>query len=451
MTIRRREWGSTRGRRSRLSRSHKTKLYALRDMVPGMGELSLADCYGGRAMVPSQGMSRRPRVLQIFNRYREYGGEQGSVGRIGDALQEIADVEYFLTSSDQLLGQRTPEDILKAGASAFHNAQVIRRLKRYQKIGRFNFWLIHNVFPAMSPSVYGLAFQLGIPVVQYLHNYRMSCVNGLFLNHGEACMSCMHGNFTKAALTGCWHDSRLVSGWMGAVMMRVRAMGVFERVAAWVAISRSQKDLHVQMGIPSDRIHVVPHFCEVDPARFISEPGPDVLFVGRLSKEKGVEQLLEAWKRTDRGQAKLLVAGEGPERTALENKIAAEKIGGVEFLGFVAKEDQEALWKRAALAVVPSIWQEPLGLVVFEAWERGRGVVVSDAGGLSDSVENGIDGFKVPIRDAQAWAAAIGTLLRGRARSVEMARAGVAKLQRDFTKVKWLRQLGAICDEASRT
>jgi glycosyltransferase involved in cell wall biosynthesis len=391
-------------------------------------------------------MERRARVLQIFNRYLEYGGEQGSVGRIGDTMQEIADVEYFLTSSDQLLGRQTPEEMVKAAAYALHNPQVIERLKRYQKIGRFDVWLIHNVFPAMSPSVYALAFKLGIPVVQYLHNYRMSCVNGFFLNHGQTCTSCIHGNFTKAALTGCWHDSRLISGWMGAVMMRVRAMAVFRKVAAWIAISRAQKDLHVRMGIPAERIHVLPHFYEVDPARFITEPGRDVLFVGRLSKEKGVEQLLDAWKRTDRGEAKLLLAGEGPERTALENKIAAEKIGGVEFLGFVAKEDQAAMWKRAAFSVVPSIWQEPLGLVVFEAWERGRPVVVSDAGGLADSVEDGVDGFKVPMRDADAWTTAMGKLLREPERSVEMARAGAAKLTRDFTKEKWLERIREIYD-----
>ena len=389
-------------------------------------------------------MQRRARVLQIFNRYLEYGGEQGSVGRIGDTLQQIADVEYFLASSDKLLGARMPEDMVKAAALALHNPQVIGRLKRYQRIGKFDLWLIHNVFPAMSPSVYGLAFKLGIPVVQYLHNYRMSCVNGFFLNHGQTCTSCIHGNFAKAALTGCWHDSRLVSGFMGVVMMRVRAMGVFRKVAAWIAISRAQKDLHVRMGIPAERIHVLPHFYEVDPAQFIEAPGRDVLFVGRLSKEKGVEQLLDAWKRTDRGEAKLLLAGEGPERTALENKVAAEKIGGVEFLGFVAKEDQAALWKRAAFSVVPSIWQEPLGLVVFEAWERGRGVVVSDTGGLADSVEDGVNGSKVPMRDAGAWATAMGKLLRDLARSVEMARAGVAKLERDFTKEKWLERIREI-------
>jgi glycosyltransferase involved in cell wall biosynthesis len=398
----------------------------------------------GVGVVLSHVMERRPRVLQIYNRYLEYGGEQGSVGRIGDAMQEIADVEYFLTSSDQLLGRRRPDDMVKAAAFAFHNPQVIQRLKRYQKIGRFDVWLIHNVFPAMSPSVYALAFKLGIPVVQYLHNYRMSCVNGYFLNHGKPCTSCIHGNFTKAALTGCWHNSRLISGWMGAVMMRVRAMGVFNNVAAWIALSGKQKKIHTEMGIPADRILINPHFFLPRRDLFIETPGRDVLFVGRLSKEKGVEQLLEAWKRTDRGEARLLLAGDGPERAALENKIAAEKIGGVEFLGFVAREDQAAMWRRAAFSVVPSIWQEPLGLVVFEAWENGRPVVVSDVGGLADSVEDRVDGLKVAMSDASAWAAAIGKLLREPARCTAMARAGVAKLERDFSKEKWLERIKSI-------
>jgi glycosyltransferase involved in cell wall biosynthesis len=102
--------------------------------------------------------------------------------------------------------------------------------------------------------------------------------------------------------------------------------------------------------------------------------------------------------------------------------------------------------KRAAFSVVPSIWQEPLGLVVFEAWERGRGVVVSDAGGLADYVEGCVDGFKAPMRDAEAWAVAMGKLLREPSRSVQMAQAGVAKLQRDFTKKKWLGRIEGIYD-----
>jgi glycosyltransferase involved in cell wall biosynthesis len=395
-------------------------------------------------------MIHRPRVLQIFNQYVEHGGEQGSVKRIRDMLQQIADVEQFLTSTDQLLGEKTVQAMSKAAAYAFHNPDVLRRLETKQRTGCFDIWQIHNVFPAMSPSVYALAFKLGIPVVQYLHNYRMSCVNGYFLNRGQTCTSCIRGNFTKAALTGCWHNSRMISGWMGLVMMRVRALGVLRKVSAWVALSPAQKSLHVQMGIPAKRIHLNPHFFLRRSDLFIKECGRDVLFVGRLSKEKGVEQLLDAWNQMDRGQAKLILAGEGSERTALENKIAAEKIGGVEFLGFVAKEDQQAMWKRARFSVVPSIWQDPLPTVVFEAWERGRPVIVSDAGGLADTVEDGVSGLKVPMRDARAWAVAMTELLADASRCERMAEAGLAKLNMDFTPSGWIKVMGKIFGDVLR-
>jgi len=392
----------------------------------------------------SHRMEHPLRVLQIFNRYLEYGGEQASVSRIGDTLQEIAEVEYFLTSSAQLVGRDGLDEPVKAAVHALHNPEVVGRLRRYQRIGRFDIWQIHNVFPTMSPSVYSLAFELGIPVVQYLHNYRMSCVNGYFLNHGENCTSCIHGNFVKAGLTGCWRDSRFISGWMGLVMTRVRALGVFRRVSAWIALSESQKKLHVQMGIPLDRIHVNPHFFVPRKSMFIEEPGCDALFVGRLSKEKGVCQLLDAWKLLRNDEARLLIAGDGPERAALEQKVAKENISRVEFFGFVPVEEQEALWRRAAFSVVPSIWQDPLPTVVFEAWERGRSMIVSDAGGLADSVDDGIDGLKSPMRDAKAWAGAMDKLLADPSLCERMARAGAAKLTRKFTQKIWLKKMEEI-------
>lgn len=77
-------------------------------------------------------------------------------------------------------------------------------------------------------------------------------------------------------------------------------------------------------------------------------------------------------------------------------------------------------------------------------------MLVSDIGGLADSVEDGVDGFKVPMRDAEAWAAAMSKLLHEPARSVEMARAGVAKLQREFAEEKWLKRIGVIYDGISQ-
>lgn len=391
----------------------------------------------------TEGPSSRPKVLQIFNRYLEYGGEEGSVFRIGDTLQEISDVEYFTSSSREFLGSNLFEKV-KMPFAALHNVELCRKLDRYQAVGQFNVWQIHNIFPTMSPSVYALAFKKGIPIIQYLHNYRMSCANGYFLNHGRTCTSCIHGNFIMAPLTGCWHDSRAISGMMAVILTRLRQLDVFKRISAWIALSKNQRTLHVEMGVPEDRIHVVPHFYQVDNSKLQETVGQDVLFIGRLSKEKGVHQLLDAWKLVRSTQAKLLIVGDGPEREALENRTRTERIANVEFVGFVKKDAQRAIWSRAAFSIVPSIWQDPLPTVVFEAWERGRAVIAANAGGLSDSVEHEVNGLLYEMFDHHQLAGHIDCLLGNSKKCIEFSENGMNKLKNYYSRARWIEKLAEI-------
>jgi len=204
---------------------------------------------------------RRLRILQVFSRYLEYGGEEGSVFRIGDALQDHHDVEYFIGSTEDLLGGHRFVSPL-APVMAWHNSKVARRLRRYQELGRFDFWQIHNVLPGLSPAVYREAYSLGVPLIHYLHNYRLGCANSFFLNHGLPCQRCLQGNFWPAFQTACWKNNRWISGFMGLILRKIRQDGLFTKTAAWIAISEAQKQKHVAMGIPANRIHVIPHFYE---------------------------------------------------------------------------------------------------------------------------------------------------------------------------------------------
>ncbi|HWB59502.1 MAG TPA: hypothetical protein VG733_08420, partial [Chthoniobacteraceae bacterium] len=177
----------------------------------------------------------RTRIMQIFSRYEHYGGEEGSVYRIGDAMQDQFDVEYFLASTAEFINSPLHEK-LTIPLRIFHNPEVARRLKRVQEIGRFDVWQIHNVLPAMSPVVYSTAFRLRIPIVHFLHNYRFGCTNGFFLQHGIPCQRCMHGNFWPAFVGKSWRNSRVLSGAMGAVLYHIRHMDLFNRVTQWIAI-----------------------------------------------------------------------------------------------------------------------------------------------------------------------------------------------------------------------
>lgn len=393
------------------------------------------------ALVSSPEVGHRARVLQMFSRYRDFGGEEGSVYRIGDALHGEYDVGFFLTSSAEVFSGgafNRGVSVLKA----FSNWSVVARLKHYQDLGRYDLWQIHNVFPAMSPAVYELAFRLGVPVVQYLHNYRMGCVNGFFLNHGKPCQTCMDGNFSNAFRTACWHESHVQSGVMGLITARARGMDLFHRISHWIALSRAQKREHVAMGIPEENITVIPHFYEPP----VANPPPypdrgDALFVGRLSAEKGVDRLLRAWKLIQDCGRMLRIVGEGPERPRLETMIRKEGIRNVRFTGFLDHREMAEIWAGTACSIIPSVWKEPFGMVVLEAWAMGRPVVAHAIGALPEIIADGVDGVLVSENDPEDLAGAILSLLKNPGTAGGMGRAGSEKLRNRYSRNVWMESI----------
>lgn len=384
--------------------------------------------------------ARKKRILQLFSRYKDYGGEEGSVYRIGDALAAHYDIGIFLSSSKESFSGGAFSKgmgVLKAVA----NWPLVARLRHYQKIGRYDYWIIHNVFPAMSPSIYSLAFELGVPVIQYLHNYRLGCVNGFFLNHGEPCQLCMHGNFLPAFQTACWHESHLQSGVMGGIITRARNMNLFNRIHHWVAISEAQRSEHVAMGIPAGRISVIHHFFEpsAEPPSY-PEKG-DVLCVGRLSQEKGVDRLLLAWEKIQESGRTLWIVGDGPERARLEKMVSTRCLKNVCFTGFLQHQEIQEIWKKVGCSVVSSIWKEPFGMVVLEAWAQGRPIVAHRIGALPELIDDGVNGSLVTPNHPQEMADAILAILQNPNHGAAMGKNGYSKLQRDFTRERWQKKI----------
>ena len=390
---------------------------------------------------------RRLKILQIFSRYQNPGGEENSVYRIGDALQQAHDVEYFLGSTQDLLGP-TFFSTMAAPYRAFHNHLSARRLQRYQQVGRFDLWLIHNVLPGLSPSVYQTAIRLGVPIVHYLHNYRMGCVNGFFLNHGKPCERCLGGNFLPAFQTACWRESRLISGIMGLITMRIRRLGVFHKVSAWIALSQAQGYKHVQIGLPRDRVYVIPHFYEPQGTPPPPCPEGDVLFLGRLSAEKGVDHLLRAWKLLPPTPRRLRIAGDGPELPKLRALTDSLGLTNVDFLGFLNKDQQREAWRRTAFSVIPSIWSEPFPLTFLESWTNGRTFVANRLGAMAEVVHEGKDGLLAEPFSVESLAGKIHRLISTPNTCVAMGESGHERILKEFNRKIWLEKINQVCQKA---
>jgi len=173
---------------------------------------------------------------------------------------------------------------------------------------------------------------------------------------------------------------------------------------------------------------------------------PVIVFAGRLMHKKGADVLVGAFAKVvaQVPGARLLIAGDGPEREALLRLIAQLKLEStVSILGQRSREEVERAFDGAWIQVVPSRWEEPFGLVATESMMRGRPVVASDCGGLSEIIQNGKTGLLVPPGDAEKLAAALLSLINDRSRIIQMGRAArevaVTQFSEDTSVEKFLK------------
>lgn len=209
----------------------------------------------------------------------------------------------------------------------------------------------------------------------------------------------------QRALWQRWNDVfDLVVANSGAMERRLREHGIGPTVVIWNGVPRRS------------------------PRPPLDGP-PLVAFAGRLTHEKGVGVLLEAFAEARRvaPQARLLMVGDGPDRVRFQRlavELGVDAI--VRWTGHVSREAMERELESAWVQAVPSIFEEPFGLVAAEAQMRGTAVIAAAHGGLSEIVKPGETGLLVRPNDAHALAAALAELLSDRERCESMGRAGHA-------------------------
>ena len=178
-------------------------------------------------------------------------------------------------------------------------------------------------------------------------------------------------------------------------------------------------------------MHVQENFVDTDGIVPAHLAGEGAVFVGRLSREKGVDVLIRAWQQLP-GGAHLHIAGDGPDRAELEQLAESIAPGRVTFHGQLDTAKVHDLVRSSAVFVAPSVWHENQPLAVLDALACGRPVVATKLGGMPERITPGVDGDLVPAGDAGALAAAVGALVRNPERAADMGEAARAKAEQRF-------------------
>ncbi|MEI6437346.1 MAG: glycosyltransferase family 4 protein [Candidatus Omnitrophota bacterium] len=293
---------------------------------------------------------------------------------------------------------------------------------------------LHNIYHQISPSILHSLKKAGVPVVMTLHDFKAVCANYYMIDRGKMCQACQGGRYYKCAVRGCVKESRLKS-LPNTLEMYVHhtLLHIYDLVDVFISPSQFLKDKITEMGFKG-RIEVLPNF--VDAADFTPSYGGQersIVFVGRMSYEKGIKTLLNAVKGLD---ITLKMIGDGPLRAELEEKVKSEGISNVRFLGYLKGDVLKSEIQKSLFAVLPSECYENNPVSVMEAFALGKPVVGSRMGGIPELVKDGETGYTFTSFQAAELTDVIKRLANDPAGIERMGKAGRRLVEENYSADK---------------
>lgn len=374
-------------------------------------------------------------ILSVHNRYRSIfpSGEDLVVDQERDALVEAGHtVDRFERSSDEISD-------LSIGRKALVPAQVVwseqtrRSLRRKVREFQPDVVHVHSTFPLLSASVLYACRAEQTPVVATLHNYSLVCASGDLFRAGSKCDVCVGSHPLPAVRHGCYRDSSLATVPLAAsIVVHRRAWRTL--VSAYVFLSKAQSEIISFDDLPPERVFCKPNFV---PRGLIQNARTEhmVVYAGRLSAQKGIPLLLEAWDRYGRQapapRLRLVLAGAGPLEGMVQTWTSDRP--SAEWAGKLSRLECTSMVARARAVIVPSAWEEPFGMVAIEAMAAAVPAVAPAHGAFPELITDGVDGVLFTPGDASALSRVLCEIDEQPDRYVALGRAAHRTYEERFT------------------
>lgn len=380
------------------------------------------------------------KVLRVHNRYGRISGEDITVDRISELLVRHGhDVKCFAQCSAEISGVLGKASAFFGGIYSFRSRELMRRLVQHWQPDIVH---VHNVFPLISPSVLGECRRAGVPVVMTVHNHRLVCPNGLQMVDGRVCERCLGGREYWCVVRNC-EGSVCKSLGYALRTYTARRFRLFQsNVTMYAPLTEFHRSRLISQGVPSERIAVIPNMVPSVPEATPSTSGEYVAYIGRVSREKGIESLLAA----------AATIPDIPFKIAGAHHRMADSIRSapcnVHFLGHLGQSALDGFYAGCRVVVLPSICYETFGLPLAEAGVRGRAVICSRIAGLGEIVEDGVTGVLFEPGNADELSKKIRYLWDRPALCKRMGQAGRKKVLREYSPEKYYERLIAVYEKA---
>jgi glycosyltransferase involved in cell wall biosynthesis len=382
-------------------------------------------------------------IFQAHNNYQIRGGEDETCDSEAKLLQDMGHkVEIYTDNNDRVAAI----NLTNLALTTIWSSEAYTKVKHILKRQTYDVMHVHNFFPLISPSIYYAAKDVGIPVVQTLHNYRFLCPNALFFRDGQVCEDCLGKSVPLPSLLhNCYRENKAATAAVATMLSVHNFLNTWkEKVDCYIALTEFARNKFIQGGFPEDKIVVKPHFIDPDPG-IGSGNGGYALYVGRLSVEKGLDTLLTAWEQLG-GNIPLKIIGDGPLSDRV--KEAAQKLPDVEWLGRKPVHEVYEIMGEAKVLIFPSKWYETFGRVAIEAFAKGTPVIASNIGAIAELVDPGRTGLHFRPGDAQDLAEKMQWIISHPTQLIQMRQEARTEFESKYTAKENYQQLMHIFAQA---
>jgi glycosyltransferase involved in cell wall biosynthesis len=305
---------------------------------------------------------------------------------------------------------------------AIYSTEARRKIRAMIHDFRPDIAHVRNIYHHLSPSILWELKAQGVPVVYHLNDFKLLCPSYNLVSSGKTCEACKQGKFWRALRSECYPGLGARATLVAEAYVH-RWLGTYRKcVDRFLAPSQFVREKFVEHGWDGSKFEVLPHFQKVGQARSSLAVAAPVVYCGRLSAEKGVDDLLHAIRQVP--EVRLVIAGEGPQRSELQELAICLGLGNVEFVGHIGPAERDALIARSRFTVLPSHAYETLGKTILESYAQSRAVVSTDLGSRREFVRHGETGLLYRCGDVNKLAQAIAMLAANPAIAEEMGRTG---------------------------
>jgi len=300
-------------------------------------------------------------------------------------------------------------------AKMFVNRDVERKFVEVMERERPDIVCSIYLSSSFLPKILQIAkSRFGVPVVYRLSDFHMFCPSYLFYRDGQVCTECVD-RLSAAIRHRCVQGSFPSSVLRVLQMKCIRTWGWYDSVDAFVCPSRLMQQQLVDGGFPAEKVHWVPTFAPDLHGPMKNGRAPYILYFGKVTQEKGVEVLIEAYNSLSTPKLPLKIVGYCSQsyRNYLASLLDDRHRLSVTF---VPPLDGEEMWQAlrdSTFVVQPAIWLENMPNTLIEAFSAGKPVIASDIGSLPELVDHGRNGYLVPPGDVEKLAEAMETMWTG--------------------------------------